>query len=292
MKKTFIYGLRLEDDDSIRYVGKSDNPKLRLKKHINNTKLKVKHNKRLTHKDYWLIKHDYKVSYIILEECDYNVWQDREVFYINKFDRLTNTSSGGLGGAGIIYTLTYDEIKNWVQSNTDIKSKLEWSGYIKENKLPNSITPYPYSVYKNRGWVSWGDFLGTNRKWDNYVDYLDYETAKKEITSLKLSNIIMFKEFMKNSNIKIKIPLKPNRFYKDRGWVSWGDFLGTNFIANQFRVFYSYDEFKVKIKELNINTYTNYKKYILLNKGDSKLPTNPNTVYKNKGWVSWQNIIS
>jgi len=289
MKTTFIYGLVLEGDDFIRYVGKSDNPKLRLKKHINNTKLKIKDDKGLTHKDYWLIKHDYKVSYIILEECDYDMWQDREIYHINKYNKLTNTSSGGLGGAGIKYTLTYNEVKSWVHDNTDIKSKIEWSNYIKTNDLPKSITPYPYTAYKNRGWVSWGDFLGTNRKWDNDVDYLDYESAKKQINNLNLTNITMFKEFMKNSNIKI--PLKPNRFYKNRGWVSWGDFLGTNFIANQFRVFYPYDEFKIKIKELDINTYTDYKKYILLNKDDNKLPTNPNIVYKNKGWVSWQNII-
>lgn len=291
MEKTFIYGLTLEGDDLIRYVGKSDNPKLRFKKHITNTKLKVKHNKKLTHKDYWLIKHEYKVSYIILEECDYNIWQDRERFHMCNYNNLTNTSNGGLGGAGIIYTLTYDETKNWVQKNLDVKSKMAWVEYIKNNQLPDSITPYPSSVYKNRGWVSWGDFLGTNRKWDNDVNYLDYESAKKRLKPMNIKNSLRYYHMVKDVKI-LNLPLKPNRYYKNRGWVSWGDFLSNGLVSNQFREFYSYDEFKIKIKELGLKTFSLFKKYFKVTKHrDMKIPTNPNITYKNKGWIGWNDVI-
>jgi len=88
------------------------------------------------------------------------------------------------------------------------------------------------------------------------------------------------------------IPKKAHRYYKNRGWVSWGDFLSNGFVANQLREFYSYDEFKAKVSELGFKTYTSYKQYIKNNKSDMKLPTNPNNVYKDKGWVGWSNMFN
>jgi hypothetical protein len=291
MRKTFIYALTLEGDPTIRYVGKADNPELRVRRHIYNTKHKIKYGKSLTHKDYWLIKNDFMVSYVILDECDYSVWREREIFHINNHINLTNTSSGGLGGCGITYQLSYNEAKIWVKENLGLTSKRKWVLYVKNNKLPDFISPYPYNVYKNRGWVSWGDFLGTGNKWDNDVDYIDYLEAKEVLKPLKIKNSTLYREMFKGCNIPYGIPLKPNRYYKNRGWVSWGDFLGSGFIANQLRQFYPYEEFKAKVTELKLETYSDYKKYVR-NKHNTKLPTNPNLVYKNHGWVGWSSVIT
>jgi hypothetical protein len=289
MTTTFIYGLADKTTKQIRYIGKSDNPHKRLKKHISNTKLDVKKNKKLTHKDYWLIKENFNVDIIILEECSNKNWSDREKFYIEKYNNLTNTSSGGLGGCGVKYLLTYDEVKTWVKNNVKVSSKNKWMFYCKNNILPDFISTYPDIVYKNRGWVSWGDFLGTGNKWDNNVEHLDYNKAKLFLFNYKLKIAADYKLFIKDNNYNL--PSKPNRYYKNRGWVSWGDFLGTGKVANQLRVFYPYDIFKEKIKELKIKSFYSYKKYIKTNKTDNKLPTNPNIVYKNKGWVSWCELI-
>jgi hypothetical protein len=292
MRNTFIYGLKVIGCDEIRYIGKSDNPISRLKKHIYNTKLKIKQNKKLTHKDNWIIKNKFNIDFVILEECDYDVWQIREIFYINKYKNLTNTSSGGLGGAGIIYKLSYDELKKWVKNNLNVNSKTSWYKYIKNNKIPNYVPRDPYIVYKNRGWISWGDFLSTNKIWDNYVEYHSYVESKKLLKNLNIKSANDYIKMFNEGLIPNKIPKKPNRFYKNRGWVSWGDFLNNDFIANQLRVFYTYDEFKNKIKNLNLKTFTSFKKYITENKSDKKIPTNPNIVYKNNGWVGWLDIIN
>ena len=50
MKKTFIYGLFSDSDKVIRYVGKSDNPEYRLKRHI------YQRNDSKTHKNNWINK--------------------------------------------------------------------------------------------------------------------------------------------------------------------------------------------------------------------------------------------
>jgi len=292
MKKTFIYGLYSTSSDEIRYIGKSDNPDKRLMSHIYNTKLHIRQNKKLTHKEHWLIKNDFNVKCVILEECNYGVWPEREQFYIEKYDNLTNTAKGGVGGGTIIYTKTYDEIKNWVQSNLNVKSKSQWYDYTKKNNLPEFIPANPKTSYKNRGWVSWGDFLGTGRVCDNYLERLSYSEAKRILKPLKLKSATEYWEMYDKGKIPDNIPKKAHRYYKNRGWVSWGDFLSNGFVANQLREFYSYDEFKAKVSELGFKTYTSYKQYIKNNKSDMKLPTNPNNVYKDKGWVGWSNMFN
>lgn len=234
--KTYIYGLfDVNNSHEIRYIGKADNPLKRLKRHIQNTKYSFKHNKILTHKDRWLKSINFNIGYIILEECDKNKWQDVEIGYINKFNNLTNTSSGGMGGAGLIYKLSFDDVKLWVKTNTEINSKSKWYEYIENNDLPNFIPNNPREVFLNKGWISWGNFLGTGRVWDNIVNYLDYSNAKKIIKELNIKTGLDYKNFVKNNLIPENIPNRPERYYKKRGWVSWGDFLGTGRVANQLK---------------------------------------------------------
>jgi hypothetical protein len=234
MGKTFIYGLvSKKSPNEVRYVGKADNLEYRLKRHIHNTKYNLKKNKKLTHKDNWIIKHNYEIDFVLLEECDYNEWQDREKFYISKFQNLTNTSEGGLGGSGIKYKLTYDEVKIWVKNNLNVTSKNEWCKNIEH--IPKFIPYCPREVYLNKGWVSWGDFLGTGRIWDNYVNYTSYVEAKKIIKNLQINSRDEYKKFIKGELIPKTIPSRPERYYKNRGWISWGDFLGTGRIANQLK---------------------------------------------------------
>ena len=234
--KTYIYGLfDINHPNEIRYIGKADNPLKRLKRHIQNTKYSFKHNKILTHKDRWLKSINFNIGYVILEECNKNKWQEIEIKYIKKFNNLTNTSTGGMGGAGLIYKLQFNEVKLWVKSNTKINSKSKWYEYIKTNDLPIFIPNNPREVFLNKGWVSWGDFLGTGRLWDNNVNYLNYNDAKKIIKNLNIKTGLKYKEFSKNNLIPDNIPNRPERYYKKRGWVSWGDFLGTGRIANQLK---------------------------------------------------------
>ena len=234
MENTFIYGLvSKKEPEVIRYIGKADNPEYRKKRHIHNTKYDQKINKNLTHKDYWIIKENYEIDFLILEECNKSKWQEREKYYLSKFDNLTNTSEGGKGGSGIKYRMTYHEVKEWVKTHLNVGSKTEW--YKNISMIPDFIPSNPREVYLKKGWISWGDFLGTNRIWDNSIDYISYVEAKKIIITLKIGNGLEYKRLAKENKIPMKIPNRPERYYKNRGWVSWGDFLGTGRIANQYK---------------------------------------------------------
>ena len=129
--------------------------------------------------------------------------------------------------------MSYHEVKEWIKHHLDVKSKSQW--YKNIPILPDFIPANPREVYLKKGWVSWGDFLGTGKIWDNSIEYISCSDAKKIIKTQKINNGLEYKRFVKENKIPMKIPNRPDRYYKNRGWVSWGDFLGTGRIANQYK---------------------------------------------------------
>jgi hypothetical protein len=65
-----------DKDNIIRYVGKSDNPILRVKRHI------YQRNNSNTHKimDYKVLNDNNKICFKIIEEVDYTEWPVKEIY--------------------------------------------------------------------------------------------------------------------------------------------------------------------------------------------------------------------
>jgi hypothetical protein len=55
------------------------------------------------------------------------------------------------------------EIKKYAQS-LKLKSEKDWRQHTKSKNFPKDIPKIPSGSYKNKGWKSWYDFLGTGRK--------------------------------------------------------------------------------------------------------------------------------
>jgi len=284
LNKTFIYGLYSDEDGIVRYVGKADDPVHRLRRHIQ------QRNNTNTHKNSWIKKvllQGKKIDYKILEEVDSEIWQERERYWISQFDNLVNTSKGGLGGGTIKYKISYDDCKKWVSKNLSVNSKSEWYR-IKE--LPQFIAKNPREVYINRGWISWGDFLGTDRIQDNKkIDYLSYEEAKNWIKKNKiiLKNLNGWKEI----ELPKFLPKRPERYYKNRGWSSWSDFLSNDRIQNQKKIFLNYDDC-IKWLSENYTEVKSHKHWKNIRKDfPENIPTNPNVHYVGKGWIDWRSFF-
>lgn len=216
MRKTFIYGLK-EPNGEIRYVGKADDVNRRLRQHKSNAR------KEKSHKVSWIkscLNRGIDIELVILEEVGYDVWHEREVYWIKQFHNLTNHNKGGKGGKPEKYNLSYVDCKNWVLENLpNISSQSLW--YKNINNLPDFISPYPYDTYKYRGWISWGDFLNTERVADQYRVYMSYDKAKEWC----LQNNIKSQKQYKLSEKPINLPYKAERTYRNNGWVNWFDFL-------------------------------------------------------------------
>jgi hypothetical protein len=287
MKKTFIYGLFSDSDKVIRYVGKSDNPEYRLKRHI------YQRNDSKTHKNNWinkLLDNNEKLLYKILEVVDYDKWSEKEKKWISKFDNLVNTSEGGLGGASIKYNITYLECKKWIVDNlVNIDSKTKW--YNNVSNLPVFIPKNPREVFLKRGWISWGDFLSTNRIQDNRkIKYISYEDAKKYIVDSSLTQLTS-KDWRK-IEIPIFIPRRPERYYKNRGWIDWSDFLSNDKIQNQKKVFLDFDEFILYVNKNVIRVKNRNEWRSIVKTLPNYIPSEPSLYYKGKGWISWKDFFN
>jgi hypothetical protein len=119
---------------------------------------------------------------------------------------------------------TYEECKNVIKDKK-IFSKSDFAKKIKQIINDDIKIPYnPYVTYKNE-WEGWGEFLGTGRIQDNQKQYMSFEDARKWARSL---NLKMYKEWRRLdlSKIPADIPKKPEKTYKNKGWVDYNDWLG------------------------------------------------------------------
>ena len=115
--------------------------------------------------------------------------------------------------------------------NLGLKNSKEWRMYCsgklahKEEK-PKDIPSNPNVTYKENGWVSMGDWLGTGRKKHGDIEYLSFEVARRNVHKLGLRKKDEWSEYSKTKRPE-NVPSNPNVVYKDAGWINWADWLGT-----------------------------------------------------------------
>ena len=110
----------------------------------------------------------------------------------------------------------------------NLKSQNEWTDYCKSGNKPDDIPSDPSKVYKNDGWTSLGNFLGTGRIADHLKPYRTYAEAREFSSNLKFECRNDWFIYIKTGNKPEDIPSLPSNTYKNTGWISWGDFLGNN----------------------------------------------------------------
>ena len=160
----------------------------------------------------------------------------------------------------------------------------EWFHFAQTEGLPDDIPVGVESFYKGKGWLSWGDWLGTGIVAYRLRVYLTYEKAKKFARSLKLSSAKQWMVFKDSNELPSDIPLAPQLFYKDKGWVSWGDWLGTGTVAPYLIQFRNFHDARKFVRSLKLKNGDEWRVFSKSEKFPSDIPANPLTVYKNEGW--------
>jgi hypothetical protein len=80
-----------------------------------------------------------------------------------------------------------------------------------------------------------GDWLGTGVVASQLRQYRSFEDARSFARALVLKSRAGWKAFAQSGQLPPDIPANPWNTYKDKGWVSMGDWLGTGRVANQLR---------------------------------------------------------
>lgn len=180
----------------------------------------------------------------------------------------------------------YNEAKEYAIT-LKINSTNEWKNIVKTSEFRKDIPKAPDQYYKNCGWKSWGEFLGTGTIAPFNIEYENYNQLETEILNLKLETKDEYLIWRKENKREYNTPHNPEQTYKNTGWISWGKFLGTNrmSVANKHNQYVSYSELSKLVCLLKIKTkqeYITWKKI-----SDEKYPLTPNVTYKNNGWINW-----
>jgi RNase P subunit RPR2 len=157
-KTTFIYYLSTkEESDKIRYIGKTDNPKDREKRHLQPYYLNEG-----TYKSNWLkseLKKGNTPILTVIDEVAYDEWEFWEKFWIEQFIswgfKLTNGTAGGEG-----FGITQEAISRRNKTNFDrgtdkfkkeiekYNVRLEDGGWVSERNCPKCNTILTYKKNK------------------------------------------------------------------------------------------------------------------------------------------------
>lgn len=181
---------------------------------------------------------------------------------------------------------TFDKARKFVHE-LGLKSQDEWRTWIKSGKRPADIPSTPNLVYKDDGWAGFGDWLGTGRIASFNVVFMPFQEARTLVQNIGLQNQSEWRIWTKSDKRQDDIPTSPDRAYKDAGWISWGDWLGTDRVATQIRVFRSFEEARSFARNLGLKSRTEWNLWTKDNKRPDDVPANPYREYKNQGWISW-----
>ena len=188
---------------------------------------------------------------------------------------------------------SFTEARKFARS-LNFKSRPEWEKHARAGKLPKDIPRVPDGTYKENGWTTWGDFLGTGNISSQNREYITHDEARKYARKLGLTGQIYWTEFAKKNKKLLEdlnIPASPSQVYK-KEFKGYGDFLGTGTIQNSQREFWSFKKSRTFVRKIGLLTQTEWKNYCKSSKLPKEIPSNPNRTYKNewKGMPDWLGV--
>ena len=144
----------------------------------------------------------------------------------------------------------------------------------------------PSYLYKDKGWISLGDFFGTYIIACANRVYLEFEEARVFVRKLKIKSIKEWRDYCKSGERPNNIPATPDNIYRNDGWISFGDWLGTGFVHK--KIFLSFEEARVFVHSLKLKSNKEWREYCKLGKKPDNIPYHPERTYKDwKGWGDW-----
>ena len=181
---------------------------------------------------------------------------------------------------------SFEEARAFVQQ-LHLRNQKEWRDWAKNEMRPANIPANPALIYKDDGWIGFGDWLGTGVIANQNRNYRSFEEARAFVHQLQLKNKQEWERWVKSGARPDDIPAFPNGVYKDRGWDGVGDWLGTGVIANQNRNYRSFEEARAFVQQLHLRNQKEWRDWAKSEMRPDDIPAIPESLYKNKGWSGW-----
>ncbi|MCY4047076.1 MAG: DEAD/DEAH box helicase family protein [Candidatus Dadabacteria bacterium] len=176
----------------------------------------------------------------------------------------------------------FEEAREWARG-LGLKNVREWHERVGIG-LPKDIPTNPQSVYKNKGWISLPDWLGTGigKRRVRRTEFRPFEEAREYARSLNLKSGTEWNRHTKSPEFPKDIAVVPSLTYKHKGWVSWPDFLGK--VVREYR---SFEEAREYARSLNLRSSTEWVRHTKSSEFPKDVPVNPSYRYANKEWAGW-----
>jgi hypothetical protein len=184
--------------------------------------------------------------------------------------------------------LPFEKARQFIHSLC-FKSQTEWSKWVFSSKRLFNIPTNPDKTYLNKGWIDYSDWLNANiiSNADKNKNFLPFEEAREFVRSLGMkSRDKDWKIYAKSSKKPSNIPSNPNITYLNKGWISYGDWLGTGNVSSaKFDYkWLSFEEARKFIHSLNLKSYNEWALWHKSSTRPDNIPSNPRKIYRNTGW--------
>ena len=116
------------------------------------------------------------------------------------------------------------DFEQWWKDNWKTKKIEQW---WKDKDHAKKIPFDPDVVYKEHGWVSWGDWV------HSYLSFADARKSAIELFAEDSDSKLKrdgFEKWWKDRKHPKRFPSEPDAEYKKRGWVSWKDWVGVRVV--------------------------------------------------------------
>jgi len=164
----------------------------------------------------------------------------------------------------------------------------EWKEYSKSGTRPSNIPSNPHIVYRDVGWISVPDWLGYEGKLVTAAGgALSFEAARTFVRTLELGREAEWQEYSKSGKRPSNIPGRPDRVYRDAGWISWPDWMG--YTGRQKMAAggaLSFEAARTFVKTLKLGSMKEWKEYSKSGERPSNIPGDPAKRYRGAGWIS------
>ena len=179
----------------------------------------------------------------------------------------------------------FEEARDFVRS-LGLLDTNEWKSYCNSGIKPDDIPKYPNKVYEDKGWSGMGDWLGNDARSRNFPSF---EEAREFVRSLGIKGQIEWNEYSKSGQKPDRIPSAPDKTYKGKGWMGYGDWLGTGIKrCSKIKPFKEAQKFARSLKIRNIEEW---KEYCKSEQRPDGIPSAPDITYKGKGWMGWKDWL-
>jgi superfamily II DNA or RNA helicase len=167
-----------------------------------------------------------------------------------------------------------------------LKSSAEWWEFIKykSGQLPRDVPTNPHLAYKDAGWTSMGDWLGTGYVAANKRTYRPFEAAREYARQLRLKSRTEWQKVSKSAQLPPGIPANPWRTYANDGWQGMSDWLGSDYIHPRDRKHRPFPEAREYARGLGLSSKTEWDAFCKSQKKPDDIPQSPGRVYRDKGW--------